>query len=338
MSEEPAGELSVVGDIVGDLVTGIPAPIRKNAFKAFARLCTAAVEYPAALIEGAVAEKRAETQARVKLINTSARQIAKQMQTDPEYARAAAAKCAHTIIRQRVNIDQVSAFAADELKSEPLVTGSDQEPEAPPISDDWLNVFETEAASISTEQMQRLFAKILAGEIRRPTSYSIKTLKLMAQIDNRAAALFSVLCSLSVSLRDPNLIHDARVVSLEGDPGRNPLAPYGLGFDALNILQEYGLIAANLYTYLDYEPAIVREGNTVSLFMTYQNAPWVLIPKIEITQQTKNVRVEGVAFTLAWRELLPIVDITPNEQYTAALIAYFDRRGIKMVPAADRPG
>ena len=63
MGEEPEGTdsegtaLSVLGDTVGDLITGIPAPIRKNAFKAFARLFMAAVEYPVALLENAAAEK-----------------------------------------------------------------------------------------------------------------------------------------------------------------------------------------------------------------------------------------------------------------------------------------
>lgn len=88
--------------------------------------------------------------------------------------------------------------------------------------------------------MQLLFGKILAGEIRRPTSYSIKTIKLTAQSDNIAAALFKLLCSLSISLRVPNnsnAIIDALVVSM-GNAGPNSLQAYGLGFDALNILQE----------------------------------------------------------------------------------------------------
>jgi hypothetical protein len=54
--EEPSTVLSVLSDAVGDLVTGIPVPVRKNAIKAFTRLCTAAVEYPVTLIEGAIAE------------------------------------------------------------------------------------------------------------------------------------------------------------------------------------------------------------------------------------------------------------------------------------------
>jgi hypothetical protein len=209
------GALSTVGEALGDLVIGIPAPIRKNALKAFARLCTVAVEYPVALIEGVIAEKRAESQARVKLINVSAGQIAEQMQTNPEYARAAATKFAHKIVREQVRVDQVSQIAAAELQSESLPM-ADEEQEARPISEDWLNAFESEAAKMSSGQMQRLFGKILAGEIRRPTSYSIKAVKIMAQLDNSAAALFKQLCSLSISQRVPNsnIILDSRVVSM----------------------------------------------------------------------------------------------------------------------------
>lgn len=64
-SAEDRGTLSTIGDAVGDLISGVPAPIRKNAAKAFGRLCTAAVEYPVALIENAIAERRAESRARV---------------------------------------------------------------------------------------------------------------------------------------------------------------------------------------------------------------------------------------------------------------------------------
>jgi hypothetical protein len=133
---EGAGSLpSAVGDAIGDLVTGILAPLRKNAAKVITPLCTAAVEYPVTLIEGAIAERRAESRARVKLIETSANRIAAQMQTDPEYARAAVAKFGQKILRERVNIDQIVQIAAEELKSEP-VSNEPEQPEAPSISDD----------------------------------------------------------------------------------------------------------------------------------------------------------------------------------------------------------
>lgn len=328
-SEEDAGTLSTVGDTLGDLVTGIPAPIRKNAAKAFTRLCTAAVEYPVALIEGAIAEKRAESRARVKLIDASASQIAEQMQTNPEYARAAATKFAQKIIRERVNVDQVSRIAADELKFEPSSIASDNAPEAPPISEDWLNAFESEAAQMSSEQMQRLFGKILAGEIRKPASYSIKTIKLMSQLDNRAAALFKLLCSLSISVRilESNVIFDARVVSM-GNAGSNSLQAYGLGFEALNCLQEYGLIISDYNSYMDYRMAVVYSGK-IGLPMTYQNKSWALFPKVA-SPVPQELRVDGVALSRSGKELLSIVDIEPNEQYTVVLKDFFDQKGMAM--------
>jgi len=175
------------------------------------------------------------------------------MQIDPEYARAAVRKYGQNNIRERVNIDQISAIAARELKALPPANADQPKPEIPPLSDDWLNVFENEAVNISTEQMQSAFGKILAGEIRRPGSFSIRAVRLLAQLDNPAESLFQTLCSLAISLRappDPRIIFDARVVSM-GNAGANSLQAYGLTFDSLNILQEYGLIISDYNSYLD---------------------------------------------------------------------------------------
>jgi hypothetical protein len=327
--EGVGGALTHAGETLGELVTGIPAPIRENAVKAFARLCSAAVEYPVALIEGAIEEKRAESRARVKLIDASANQISDQMQINPEYARAAATKFAQKIVRERVNIDQVARIAAAELKCEPSATVNDNATESPPISEDWLNVFESDAAQMSSEQMQRLFGKILAGEIRKPASYSIKTIKLMSQLDNRAAALFRLLCSLSISLRipDSNSIIDARVVSM-GNAGANSLQAYGLNFDALNILHEYGLIISDYDSYCDFQAAVVQ-NNQCPLPMTYNNSQWAFFPKVA-TPTRQEFRVSGVALSRTGKELLSIVDIEPNEQYTKALVKFFDQQGMLM--------
>lgn len=329
--EAANGALSTITDAAGDLVTGIPAPLRKNALKAFTRLCTAAVEYPLALIEGAVAEKRAETRARVKLIDASATQIAEQMRTSPDYARAAATKFAQKIVRERVNVDQVADFALADLRAEQAATQSQPEAEADLISDDWLNAFDTEASQMSSEQMQRLFGRILAGEIRRPKSYSIKTIKLMAQLDNQAATLFQLLCSLSVSLRVPGsgLIADARVVSL-GNPGNNSLKAYGLSFSALNVLQEYGLIVAEYNTKLDYQAAVAHEGKVV-LCLVYENEQLALLPKTP-TPTKPGIVLTGVMFSQAGRELLSVVEVEPNPAYRAALTAHLDENGFTLGP------
>ena len=221
--EDIGGALSTISDTIGDLVTGIPAPIRKNAVRAFTRLCTAAVEYPAALIETAITERRAESLARVKLINTSAEQIAQQMQTSPEYARAAAKKFSQKISRERINIDQIAQITAGELRRK-SAKNTTETPDSVPIREDWMSVFENEAAQMSSEEMQRLFARILAGEIRKPSSYSIRTVRILAQIDNTAAALFQKFCSLCISSVSRCECARGRQGSLDGECWQQLLA------------------------------------------------------------------------------------------------------------------
>ena len=78
---ENVGIETVAAEIATDLVGGVslPAPIKRNLFKALSRLCSAAVEIPIAYLEGKADERRAETEARVSLVHATASQIFEQM-------------------------------------------------------------------------------------------------------------------------------------------------------------------------------------------------------------------------------------------------------------------
>ena len=136
-------------------------------------MSSSAIDIPAAYLTGKADERRAETAARIKLINTSAAQIAQQMQTEPEYARVAAQKFGQRVLRELVNLDMLSQRAVSEIRDAGDSIGqSAPEGEGDTINDDWLNAFETEARQKSTEEMQAFFGKILAGEIRKPGTFS----------------------------------------------------------------------------------------------------------------------------------------------------------------------
>jgi hypothetical protein len=322
-------ELSEISDAVGDLIAGVPAPVRKNAAKAFSRLCSAIVDYPVAVIEGAIAERRAATGARIKLIEASAKQIAQQLKVDPEYAVAASEKFAQKIIRERANVDQIAAKAKVELEAGLTGQGEKIAPSAEDISDNWLNAFEDEAGRMSSELMQRTFAKILAGEVARPSSFSVRTVKLVSQLDNEAARVFVVLCSLAVAFGPPGHLNSARVVGL-GNAGANSLAKYGLSFDALNMLQEYGLIIADYNSYADFRFAVAYKNRVASPFL-YAGTRWGLVPNDE-GSTGREFRVHGVALTTCGVELLQIVDTEPNAEYSGALRQFLDKSGYTLAP------
>lgn len=331
-SEDP-GWLDVAVEVIKTKLGHLPGFVRTNALKATRRLGA----IPGAWIDGKTAEIKAESEARVALTKATTKSIIKKLDVPDSIAEMAAAKHASKILREAVNTSKVVDVAMSELQAGPqpeVTTTGASEQSTPEISSDWLNAFEQEAANMSSEHMQRLFGKILAGEIKRPSSYSIRTVKLMAQLDNHAAQFFVRLCSLASTLQAHERIVDSRVITIGEQPGANGLEPYGLPWSALNTLIECGLIISDLNSYMTYGAAIVHDRR-VSMAITYANRRFVLVPKNPLQGQVQVMnpfRVYGVRLSSAGMELLNIVDMEENPSYTEALSKYFDASGYTLTP------
>src|ERR1700743_1186325 len=292
--------LEKISDALETAITGIPAPLRKSFFKAFGQLCTAAVDVPVSWLEGKADERRAITEARIKIIKKEGEKFYENTDVPKEYFAKASAKYASKIIKEQLVWDEITLTAAQELAGK---TVKDNENDPEEISDDWLNEFENEARLKTSEEMKLIFSKILSGEITNPGAFSIRTIKLIAQLDNQAARLFRLLCSLSISINLGDVFFDARVVSLSGNAGANSLGEYGLAFDHLNILQEYGLIISDYNSYMNYSPCIAHDGINVAASFRFDDKNYALIP-IDNESYDKILNLHGVTFTKAGKELL----------------------------------
>ena len=308
-----------------------PVPFSKNIFKAFSRLSSSLIDIPVAYLEGKAEEKRAETRARVTLIKTSADQIARQMEINPEYVRMAANKFGQRVIREQSNLDTICGKAAEHLDSDDV--SKDEPNSEKSINDDWLNAFEKEARQKSTEDMQDYFGRVLAGEIKRPGSYSIRAIRILGTLDQKTARLFRKLCSAAISFPDKI---DIRVCSLEGTAESNSLSKYGLNFFQLNILNEYGLIISDYNSWRDYQLCIAgsiflpeSESSPTALPFHHQERSWILVP-IQKRTPSSQFRVHGVALTSSGMELSRIVHREPTDEYTQDLIAFFRTKNLQM--------
>ena len=325
--------LDVATDLILDAT--IPAPIRRNAFKAFGQLCTAAIEWPVAYFEGKAAEVRTGTEARIKIIKENADQIAQQLKVNPEYVRRAGNKFAKKIIREQINLDKISAIAANELKNSESSNSTNPETSAPnkeqstgstnqgtnsgeesTIDDDWLNNFETAARQVSTEEMQRRFGCVLAGEIKKPGSYSIKTVKVLRELNRTAAVLFKRMCSMCMGFRELPEPFRTVILPTACTDGRKGWR-YSMEIWQLNILVEYGLIASRQEIWdAQYHFSIEKEDSQNCYPFWYQGGYCGLRRLPGWEEQNSSMQVRGIPLSQAGRELFHIVEQEPMDSIT----------------------
>lgn len=324
-------------DVATELVldSTIPAPIRQNVFKALDRLGSALIDIPVGALERRSAEKRSESEARIKITEAVNAQIIEQIKVNPEFSKRASNTFAKKILREQFNLEQTLGFATDILKRKKYDNSRNQQAESETeksIEDDWFNIFEKEASQKSSEDIQRRFARVLAGEIEKPGSYSIKAVKALGDLDQDVAALFKRLCSLCVVVEDlcDEVVVDVRVVSIEGDAAQNALREYGLGFDQLNVLNEYRLIVSDYNSWHAYRAYGENENNLQPLLFQHQGKYWDLSPLSDQIEK-QDFRLSGVALSRVGRELFHIVDQDPMPEYTEDLKKFFEKQNLRMI-------
>lgn len=113
------------------------------------------------------------------------------------------------------------------------------------IEDDWIANFFDKCKLISDEEMQRLWAKILVGEVNNPGSFSRRTVNYMSNVDKLDADLFTKLCSFCWHFyigKNPNTPEPLVLISDIYSPNENTYNEYKINLDQLIHLNEINLI------------------------------------------------------------------------------------------------
>ncbi|MFQ1894834.1 DUF2806 domain-containing protein [Aeromonas veronii] len=84
-------------------------------------------------------------------------------------------------VRRQVNVAHAICHAEETLRDDP------QDPPSKNIDDDWLFRWRDYAGEISNESMQSLWGRILAGEVKSPGSFSLRTLEFMRNLSQEEA-------------------------------------------------------------------------------------------------------------------------------------------------------
>ncbi len=101
--------------------------------------------------------------------------------------------------KRQHNVESITSVAAIELQHETDVP--DERPD-----EDWINRFFYAAEDVSSEQMQELWGRILSGEIKKPGSYSLKTLDFVRNLTKKDAALLEFVSRLAITYNESTIL------------------------------------------------------------------------------------------------------------------------------------
>ena len=206
-----------------------------------------------------------------------------------ELRQRAAGRFANEEMTKQLNMESILEKALPSLDD-------NANPEA--MENDWImNLFD-KCRMVSDDDMQQIWAGILAGEANNPGTFSRRTVNLVADLDKRDAELFRRLCGFAWMI--------GGIQPLIFDSQHEIYNRHGIAFDSLGHLETLGLIHYN-------DVSGFKMLRLPKIFtITYHGRP----VKLTLKGESDNELPEGkVLLTQAGRELAPICGSTPVDGF-----------------------
>lgn len=177
-------------------------------------------------------------------------------------------------------------------KADKLLKEQDAE-EMPQQSIDWHIRFFEDSGNISDEELQNIWARILAGEVYHPGSYSLRTLECLKNLSPEEAQLFKKVCDCSVSIG-----HKVSLLKIG-----NIITENDISYDDILRLVDCGLINSDVQVSME-----LKVGDTF-VGLAHNDKTGVVIKrrKEEVDNNTRVLRIPQYLFSACGRELFSIV-------------------------------
>ncbi len=224
-------------------------------------------------------------------------------------------------VERQINLDQIAVLAIEEARAT-----DDETIDEAPIDPDWFAQWRNMAQDVSNEDMQRLWARVLAGEAKSSGRYSVHTLDFLSRMSRREAELFAKVAEFVLD----NSIVFAPKHDSENFKGK-------VTFEDLLLLDDLGLIsgttnfAGSLSRSIKFQ--LQSDGKRVAVVRGRKNA-LVFYAKSE---NETEIRVPGYHLSVIGRQLLTLAEIEPSMEVFSAL-ASLNRERYSRVMVGDVSG
>ncbi|QCE40894.1 DUF2806 domain-containing protein [Psychroserpens sp. NJDZ02] len=194
--------------------------------------------------------------------------------------------------KRQKNIENITQNAVKNLEAETNVSEE-------PVDEDWTTRFFNYAEDVSNDEMQDLWGRILAGEIKQPNSFSLRTLELIRNLTKIEAQVFTKAANFVISSWNSPFLFKGK--------NEDSLANYGFSFEDQLLLTEIGIIQAET----NISRRLSKQDNDSILYFESGNK----IIKTSKKANTPEHRISILRFSKIGVELLKLITPTVNDDY-----------------------
>lgn len=207
--------------------------------------------------------------------------------------------------KRQKNIEEVVSNAGKILESEEKVSKE-------PLNSDWTTRFFDIVQDVSDNDMQLLWSQILAGEIKQPKSYSLRTLELLRNMTKDDAELFQKVAQLTFVCGDAFLYTP-----------NNDLSKFGIKYVDIAKLVEIGLLRPGDFVQRHLSSQELTDTKTAFIYGD-------IVVIVSIKAKSQEIIFPIRSFTTSGQELYQLIDISPNIDYIKDFANAIKNKNIKV--------
>ena len=198
--------------------------------------------------------------------------------------------------KRQQNIEQVVTHAVKVISPETEVSSEKVNP-------DWITRFFDIVQDISNEQMQELWGRVLAGEVKQPKSFSLRTLEALRNITSEEAQLFEKMAPFTLYSGSYFIYNNTSVKKND----------FKISYEDVARLIEIGLVQPGsmvTQNYYNNTPSDVTHNISCGDYLFFLNQP----------PQKSQISIPVYPLTLIGCELYNLITIEPNFEYLMAIM------------------
>lgn len=226
-----------------------------------------------------------------------------------EFTRTAFINDLSDTIRKESNIAK-SIMIAEDILIEDQQEASDKS-----VDDDWIFSWRDNAGRVSVNELQELWGRILAGEVKQPGTFSLRTLDFLKGLSKIEAELISKTACFVIG----NTIYRKKEQFLEKE---------GIIFADLLFLQDIGVLSGVEATGLSNTYGSAEKEKFFKALVASDR-----ILMLEHEDSSKDVKSEVYLLTKIGMEILKLSSFKVNEEYLHSVAKDYVNKGFKVTIA-----